>query len=260
MSHVFFDKVSMRRDSGPEFDPDQILRDLRARWDRFRGGVGQGGFTSDINLVPIVAGVLAALVLVWLATGSYTVGPQEQAAVRLFGQFRGLEGPGLHWYPPAPIGTRNIERVLETKTLELGFRSQPPQDVQVESQMITGDLNIVDVHMVVQYRITNLRNFLFNISDPGDADRDTREGRPDGRTLRDATEAALRQVVGQRGIDDALTIGREAVQEDTKRVLQATLDQYGAGIEVLQVVLQNVRPPDPVRAAFDDVVRARVDK
>jgi membrane protease subunit HflK len=83
---------------------------------------------------------------------------------------------------------------------------------------------------------------------------------PEGTTLKDATEAALRQVVGQRSIDDVLTINREAVQVDTLRLLQRILDDYKTGLEVLEVRLQKVRPPDPVRDAFDDVVRARVDK
>ena len=239
----------------PEFDPDQLLRNLRSGFGRFRSSIPGGG---SVSLV--FGGGLLLIALLWAATGFYTVGPAEQAAVRLFGEFRGTEGPGLHWYPPSPVGTRNIESVLETKTVEIGFISDPARDVPVEALMITGDLNIVDIQMVVQYRIANLGDFLFQVDDPGDADRDERVGRPDGRTLKDATESALRQVIGQRSIDDALTSGREAVQEDTKIVLQHLMDSYGSGIEILQVVLQTVRPPDQVRDAFDDVVRARVDK
>ena len=239
----------------PEFDPDEVLRNLRGGFDRFRTGVPGG--KSLKTLLPFL---LVILGLLWGGTGFYTVGPEEPAALRLFGEYRGTEGPGLHWYPPAPIGTRNIEAVLETKTVEIGFRSQPARDVPVEALMITGDLNIVDIQMVVQYRIANLGDFLFSVGDPGDPDRDSREGRPDGRTLIDATESALRQVIGQRSIDDALTSGREAVQEDTKFLLQELVDDYESGLEILQVILQTVRPPDQVRDAFDDVVRARVDK
>ena len=216
----------------PEFDPDELMRNLRGSLGRFGGSVPRG-----FSAVLLAFGGLLALALLWGATGFYTVGPEEQAAVRLFGQFRGTEGPGLHWYPPAPIGTRNVEAILETKTMELGFRSEPARDVSVEALMITGDLNIIDIQMVVQYRIVDLGKFLFQVGDPGDAERDPREGRPDGRTLKDATEAALRQVVGQRSIDDALTAGREAVQEDTKVLLQQLMDDYQSGIEILQVVL-----------------------
>ncbi len=98
------------------------------------------------------------------------------------------------------------------------------------------------------------------MDDPGDPERDVRVGAPDGFTLKDATEAALRQIVGQRSIDDILTINKEAAQADARLLLQTILDDYNTGIEILEVRLQNVRPPDPVRDAFDDVVRARVDK
>ena len=126
--------------------------------------------------------------------------------------------------------------------------------------MITGDLNIVDIQMAVQYRISDLEKFLFRVDDPGEGPRGIAPGRPEGITLKEATEAALRQVVGQRSIDDVLTIGREDVQEQTHRLLQEILDSYDAGIQILEVRLENVRPPDEVRDAFDDVVRARVDQ
>ena len=237
----------------PEFDPDAILRNLRSSWSGFRSRIPTGG------LGLLLLAVVGVAVLIWSATGIYTVSPTEQAALRLFGQFRGTEGPGLHWYPPSPIGTRNIEAVLEAKTLELGFRENQ-REVPVEAEMITGDLDIVNVQLVVQYRISDLEKFLFRVSDPGDVDRDPRTGRPDGRTLKDATEAALRQVVGQRSIDDPLRVAKDAVQVDTQDLLQQILDDYSAGIEILQVVLQDVRPPDAVRDAFDDVNRARVDR
>jgi len=191
------------------------------------------------------------------------VEPAQLAALRRFGAFTGTEGPGLHWYPPAPIGKRNIVAVTETRRLELGFLTSArgaTTDVPGEALMITGDLNIVNVHMVIQYRIKDLEAFLFRVGDPGEARRGIPPGDPEGQTLKDATEAALRLVVGQRSIDDVLTIRREEVQADTQRFLQTILDNYDTGIEVLNVALQTVRPPDQVRAAFDDVVNARVDK
>jgi len=237
----------------PDFDPDQIMRDLQRSWGRFIRRLPRG--LSGLLAFSLI--VLA--LLIWSATGFYTVGPTDQAALRLFGQYRGLEGPGLHWYFPSPVGARNIEAVLETKTMELGFR--PGQrSVPVEAEMITGDLNIVDNQLVVQYRIVDLEKFLFRVSDPGDPDRNPAPGRPDGRTLKDAAEAALRQVVGQRTIDDPLFVNKEQVQEDTRALLQQILDDYNTGILVQQLVLQQVRPPSAVQDAFDDVVRARVDK
>ena len=161
------------------------------------------------------------------------------------------------------IRDSNVETVTETRRLELGFRSgQDGQvtDIPFEALMITGDLNIVDVQLVIQYRIKDLGAYLFQVDDPGDPERNIRAGGPDGLTLKDATEVALRQVVGQRSVDDILTINKEAAQADARLLLQTILDDYGTGLEVLEVRLQNVRPPDPVRDAFDDVVRARVDK
>ena len=243
----------------PEFDPDQLVQNLRQSWDGVRSRLPGGGGSRLL-----IFGFIAAAIALWLGTGFYTVQPSEQAALRLFGAFRSTEGTGLHWYPPAPIGTVDVISVEETRRMELGFRTGTAgtlTEVPVESQMITGDLNIVDIDLVVQYRIKDLGAFLFNVADPGDADRpDAVEGHPDGRTLKDAAEAALRQVVGRRSIDDPLRVGREAVQVSTQDLLQGILDDYNAGIEILSVQLQAVQPPDAVRDAFDDVNRARVDK
>jgi membrane protease subunit HflK len=150
-----------------------------------------------------------------------------------------------------------------TRRMELGFFTTTTgavSDQPSEALMITGDLNIVNVQMVVQYRIDDLEKFLFRVDDPGEVIRGIERGNPEGRTLKDITEAALRQVVGQRSIDDTLFERRVEVQTDTQHLLQRVLDEYNTGILILNVVLQTVRPPDQVRAAFDDVVNARVDK
>ena len=126
----------------PDFDPDQILKNLRERFSGANIRLPGGG-----NVGLIFFGLLGVLALLWAGTGVYTVGPEEQAALRLFGEFRGTEGPGLHWYPPSPIGTRNVEAIREPKRMEIGFRSDPTRDVPVEALMITGDLNIVDIQV-----------------------------------------------------------------------------------------------------------------
>ncbi|MBM4237890.1 MAG: FtsH protease activity modulator HflK [Euryarchaeota archaeon] len=152
-----------------------------------------------------------------------------------------------------------------TRRLELGFRSGAGgigaiQSFPLESQMITGDTNIVDVQAVVQYRISNLGDFLFNLDDPGEPDRGVPPGRPDGRSLRDITETALRQIVGSRPIDDVLTVEKEVVQEEVLIKMREIVADYRAGIDVQKVLLQNVNPPEEVRDAFEDVVRAKEDK
>ena len=241
----------------PEIKVEEIINKIGATI----GGVAQrlGGGGMKI----LVTGGIFLIALLWLGTGVYTVGPRERAALQLFGAFQSIQGPGIHWYFPGPIGNKTIIDVMNTRSMELGFFTTATGTVTDQSEealMITGDLNIVNVQMVVQYKIGNLENYLFRVDDPGETLRGIEPGRPDGRTLKDATEAALRQVVGQRSIDDILVIRREEVESDTSILLQEILDEYEAGIQILNVALQTVRPPDEVRAAFDDVVNARVDK
>ena len=243
----------------PEFDLEQLLGRVRGIFG------GSGGRLSGGNLSILIIAVVALLAIIWAATGVYTVSPGENAALRLFGAVQGapVSEEGLHWWWPTPAGKKDVVLVTETRRMELGFRSN---DAAVntpfldEALMISGDLNIVDVQMVVQYRISNLNNFLFKVDDPGEPVRLIPEGRPDGRTLKDGAEAALRLVVGQRSIDDVLVRGRELVETDTRERLQDILDEYEAGIEVISVQLQDVKAPEEVRDAFDDVLRGRQER
>ena len=220
------------------------------------GGSGRASAVV-LLLIPIIA-------VVWLATGVYTVGPEEQGALRTFGRFVAIADQGLHWHWPSPIGVRNIVPVTNTRRLELGFRSAAngtsTTPVQIESEMITGDENIVDVQAVIQYRISNLRSFLFEVDDPGDPDRGVAAGLPEGETLRDIAETAVRQVVGARNIDDVLTTEKEQVQASVLEKMRQLSRDYNTGIDILQVLLQNVNPPAEVQDAFEDVVRAREDR
>ena len=237
---------------------DEIIERLRASLPKLPG-IGGGGLIGIIFLVMIV------IAIVWAGTGFYTVGPDQQAVLRFFGKEAGTETSGLHWYYPSPIGKRNVVAVTTTRRLELGFRSGADgftvaQSMTNESLMITADVNIVDVQAVIQYKISNLPNFLFNVDDPGDVDRGIPSGQPDGRTLRDIAESALRQVVGSRNIDDVLTTEKEQVQTEVLLIMRQLAKDYESGIDVLQVLLQNVNPPLEVQSAFEDVVRAREDK
>ncbi len=239
-----------------DFNLDNILSGVGGTINRFTQRLGAGG-SGAIILIAILL-----VVIIWFGSGVYSVGPSEQGALRLFGRYTGTVEPGLHWYWPRPIGKRNVEAVRQTRRMDLGFLTRGSQsvDVPAEALMITGDLNIIDIQLAVQYRISDLEKFLFRVDDPGEGPRGIVPGRPEGITLKEATEAALRQVVGQRSIDDVLTVGRDDVQAETQLLLQSILDDYEAGIQILEVRLENVRPPDQVRDAFDDVVRARVDK
>ena len=184
--------------------------------------------------------------LIWMATGIYQVQPGELAALRRLGKFDGTQGPGLKWFWPAPIGTRDIVKVSEIKRLELGLRGSQP--VPAESLMITGDENIVDAQLLVQFDIKDIEKYLFRAVDPA------------GLTLKDVAETSLRKVVGSRAIDDVLTIEKEAVQAETKTLMQELMDVYNTGIRIREVKLLAVNPPSQVQDAFDDVVRAKEDK
>ena len=212
--------------------------------------------------------IVGLIVIIWAATGIYTVSPGEQAALRLFGAAQPVPvtQTGLHWWWPSPVGNRDVLQTVETRRMELGFRSGEGgslTSVPIEAQMISGDLNIIDVQMVVQYNIRNLNHFLFKVFDPGENDGAQREiapGRPDGRTLKDATEAALRLVVGQRGLGEVLAEQRTELEFSTQEKLQEILDSYQAGLNIISVELQKVEAPEDVRAAFNDVLQARQDK
>ena len=229
----------MYRQDESEVNLDQILERLRSFFGRFRGGGGNG-------IALAVIGIIGVAFVIWLGTGIYQVEAGEQAALRMFGRFDRTEEAGLHWFWPAPVGMRDVVKVDEIQRLEIGVRGST--SVPIESEMITGDQNLVDVQLLVQFRVKNLPDFLYKAVDPA------------GVTIKSAAESALRQIVGSRNIDDVLTVEKEAVQIETKLKLQELLDLYGTGIEVTEVKLLNVRPPDEVQDAFDDVVRAREDK
>ena len=245
----------------PEINFEQILAGVRNTLGRISGRLGGGG------LGLLVFGVLALIFIIWAGSGIYTINPGEAAALRLFGDVQGnpVDETGLHWWWPGPIGKMDKLQVTETQRMELGFRGTDTGAISPfpdEALMISGDLNIVDVAMVVQYNIKSLTDFLFNVDDPGELTpgRTIAAGRPDGRTLKDAAEAALRLVIGQRSIDDVLVLRREEVAAATKQRLQQILDSYRTGINILNVQLQDVKAPEEVRDAFDDVLRGRQER
>ncbi len=250
----------------PEVDFDQIIGGLRNNLGRIGGRLGGGGVGGLILLG------IGLIVVIWIATGIYRLGPGEQTAQRRFGAICGeIFGPctqnagiitqtGLHWWWPTPVGKKDRVKVTETRRMELGFRTGSAEGVAVEGLMISGDLNIVDVQMVVQYNIKDIAGYLFRVDDPGELDRNIPPGQPDGRTLKDAAEAAIRLVVGQRTIEDVLTEQRTEVESETKERLQGFLDSYDAGINILSVQLLKTQAPEEVFEAFEDVLRARQEK
>jgi len=200
----------------------------------------------NFKITPVLIGIL----VIWLLTGIYIVGPDEVGVVRTFGEFTRVTQSGLNWKFPSPIETANTPKVTEVKRIEFGFRSLKNgqyRTVEKESLMLTGDENIVDAEMIVQYKIKDPVKYLFNIVEPE-------------LTVREAAEASLRTVVGRNKIDETLTTGKFTIQEETKDQVQSILDKYESGIHIVAVQLQDVSPPKEVIGAFKDVASAKEDK
>jgi membrane protease subunit HflK len=230
----------------PPPDIEEMLKRSQERFKRFLPG-GMGGVRT---LLLVVVGIAA----LWLATGFYRVQPGEQGVELLFGKFVKTTTPGLNYWFPAPIGDVIKPNVEVTNQITVGFRGStdagrgnPTRDVPQESLMLTGDQNIIDVDYVIQWRIKNAADFLFNIRDP--------EG-----TVKLAAESAIREVMGQTNLEEALTLKRQEVDQQTKELLQQILDTYGAGVFIAEVKQLKVDPPGEVIDAFNDVQRARQDK
>jgi len=220
-----------------------------------RGGVPSLKFNTQTAY--LILGILLAL---WLLSGVYTVDTDEQAVILRFGKYKTMALPGIHYHLPAPIEMHMTRRVTTVYREEIGFRTidqGPPARYRQrphESLMLTTDLNIVDVQMVVQYRVSSLRDALFHVAGLG-----AFEGGGDG-LVHDASEAALRQVIGQYGIDEALTEGKLQIQVEIQTRLQELFDRYACGLDVVTVQLQSVEPPAQVDAAFKDVASAKEDR
>ncbi len=194
--------------------------------------------------------ILGVLLVLWLVSGIYQVQPGEDGVIRTFGRYSATTGPGLHYHLPWPVQTVTIVNVESIRRAEIGFRTKDEGnkvDVVDEALMLTMDENIVQVELLVQYRVGDSRKFIFNVQNPE-------------RVLLTTAEVALRSTVGNMTIDDVITEERARVQDETRAFLKRLLEEYGSGILVTDVRLQVADPPEEVRDAFQEVVRARADK
>ena len=234
--------------NGPGTPPPDVEELLRRSQDKFKSMM-PGGVGSSRGIILIVIGIIT----IWLFSGFYRVQPGEQGVELLFGKFVKVTPPGLNYWPPAPIGQVFKPNVELTNQITIGYRpngdarSAGSRDVPQESLMLTGDQNIIDVDFVVQWRIKNAADYLFNIRNP-DA------------TVKLAAESAIREVIGQTTLEDALTVKRGEVEAATKELLQSILDSYGAGVFIVEIKQQKVDPPSEVIDAFNDVQRAKQDQ
>ncbi len=207
-----------------------------------------------INPRLLVAAALVLFVAVGLARGVYTVGTESVGVIQRFGRAVGIVGPGLRFKLPFGIDTVTIVPVKRQLKMEFGFGTQGATNFDqvaaepaLESDMVTGDLNAAHVEWVVQYEIHDPQAFLFNLRDPGP-------------TLRALAESVMREVVGDRTVDEVLTIGRQGIESEALTRLTTLVQDLKMGLRVQHVQLKSVQPPPPVQSSFDEVNRAQQER
>jgi membrane protease subunit HflK len=205
-----------------------------------------------LRLIAVAALVVLALFVVW--TSYYTVPAESEAVVLRFGKFLKIVEPGLHFKIPLGVDEYTEVQTRRQLKLEFGFYTsgytnpdQPPQQQLEEKSMVTGDLNAALVEWVVQYRISDPKEYLFDVRNPG-------------QTLRDLSEAAMREVIGDRTVDEVITIGRQDIEISALARMQELASRYKLGVKVDQVQLKNVNPPREVQASFNEVNKAQQDR
>ena len=216
-------------------DIDEAIKKFKSLIGSFVGGTGGGDSSgSSPSFKKILPSALVVLIVLYSALGIYTVDAQEEAVILRFGKYSTTKGPGIHWNPPF-IDNRfivNTEKLFTHTT---------------NSSILTKDENIVNVETAVQYKRSNPVFYLLEAASPEDS-------------IAQASESALRHVVGSNSMDNVLTTGREQIAIDVRKRLQERLNAYFTGIEVVTVSIRESRPPEAVREAFDDVVKAREDE
>jgi membrane protease subunit HflK len=220
------------------------IEDISKKMNEKLGGIfGKSGGDSGEGPSMTTLGLIALLALfAWLATGFYTIGAAEQGVEFRFGAYKRLTEPGWHWQFPSPIESVEIVNVDKAREAE---------DDNIH--MLTKDENIINLSVSAQYKVKDVKDYLFNIIKP-DFERDQPQG-----TLYQVMRSALREVAGRNTLDMILTENRASIASETQKEMQNILDQYGSGLELIKVNLTNATVPREVKEAFDDVNKARED-
>ena len=255
----------------PQPDLDDMLRSAQDHFRRHmgggkgNGGNGRGGNTGGSQGSPFggLGFILILVGILWLASGFYIVDQSEEGVVLRFGKYTQTTTPGLNYHLPWPFESVLKPQVERENRVEIGFRDSTMVNgvnrfprtrggdmarniLENESLMLTGDENIVDLNFTVRWKIGNAEDFLFNVSNPE-------------ATIKDVSESAMREIIGKRPIDDALTANKAQIELAARDLIQSILDEYGTGVQVNAVELQQVNPPKQVIDAFKDVQAARAD-
>jgi membrane protease subunit HflK len=203
----------------------------------------------------IIWGALLLIAAMVVISSVFTIQPEEVGIVLRFGEFNRTTEPGLNFKLPAPVEQvlkvpvqRQLKQEFGFQTVEAGVRTRySDRDFEGESLMLTGDLNVAVVEWIAQYRVADPYKYLFKV-------------RSVSKTFRDMNEAVMRSVVGDRSVDEVITVGRLQIEDEVKLKLQELCDRYETGIVVDQIVLQNVNPPDPVKPSFNEVNQAEQER
>jgi membrane protease subunit HflK len=227
-----------KNEQGPP-DLDEIIKKLQNKFSGLFGGGGGAGRRRSTGGGFGLSFIAAVVLVIWALSGIYIVDEGRQGVVLQFGAFRDITNPGPHWYPRF-IQSVEIVDVEQVRSVNLGR-------VADEALMLTQDENIIDIKFTVQYKVKDAREYLFNVRDP-DA------------TLRQATESAVREIVGKNKLDFVFTEGRPEVAARAEKLIQDVLDSYTTGVLVVKLNMQDAQPPQQVQAAFDDAIKAREDE
>ena len=213
------------------------------------GGGGDGGPSRPrelpMNPKIIISLAASAIVLIYLVLGFYTVDASERAILFRLGNPVAVTEPGLRWHLPL-VEDYRIINISNVRRSEIGYRDNPKNKIPRESLMLTDNLNIIDIQFAVQFLLKDPEDYLFENRSPEEA-------------VAQVAETAMREIVGRSKIDFVLYEGREEIAAEAKLLMQGILDRYRTGIQVQQVAVQNVQPPDQVQDAFEDAIKARQD-
>lgn len=243
-------------DQGPP-DLDEVIRKIQQKFSGLFGGGKKGGGQSSggtgggISSAGIGIIILIALV-VWGLSGLYTIEEGNRGVVLRFGEYVDTTSSGLHWHLPFPIEQVEVVNVQQIRNIEIGYRSSVSgqggsRSVPREALMLTQDENIIDIKFAIQYSIKDARDYLFNVSNPDE-------------TLHQATESAVREIIGKSKMDFVLTEGRSEIVARAEVLIQQIIDDYKSGLQLSSVNMQDAQPPEQVQAAFSDAVKAREDE
>ena len=217
-------------------DLDEAFRNFQKKMSGIFGGGNKGGSSNSTGGGGIGISIIAAIILaLWAVSGVYKIEQAERGIVMQFGAYKETVQSGLHWHIPRPI--QNVIKVNVAKVYSIA----------VDETMLTQDTNIVDIEGTIQYRVDNPTDYLFNTVDPE-------------VTLKNSTESALRESIGRRNMDFVITEGRATIAADVQKLTQEIVNQYKTGLTITEVNIRQAKPPEAVKAAFDDVNKALEDK